>query len=83
MNTHEIITKFNASFQYASGQSALQYMNLVRFMTIGLVFIAVGFALVHFMGEEAKSSDAFVWSLGSRAFRLLLGLMLMIIFLIV
>ena len=79
MKSEEIIRKFNESFLAASGDAPLHYMHLARFMTLGLLFVAVGFALVHFMGEEAKSSDAFVWSLGSRVFRLLLGLIFTII----
>jgi hypothetical protein len=45
------------------------------------VILGVMWALHHFLGDEAKESDGFMYRLGTRTVRLCIGLALFIIFL--
>lgn len=75
-------TDFAKAFHAAGGVHALSYSGFIRFIAIMCVILGVLWSLVHFMGEEAKSSEVFLVSLGSRAVRLVIGLTLFISLLI-
>ena len=81
MSLDEINRQFSAAFTYAAGSEPSHYMSLIRFMTVVITLLSVGFAIVHFMDSEAKSSDSFIWILSSRLFRLITGMILIMVFL--
>lgn len=76
--SRDISADFAKAFQEAGGTNALSYNGLVRFMAIMFVILAVLWVIVHFMGEDAKASDLFLVTLGSRLVRLVIGLTLFI-----
>ena len=76
-----IATEFANAFREAGGQSAHQYCDLIRFIAVMFVILAVMWSIHHFLSSEAKESDGFMGRLGSRAVLLAIGLMLFIIFL--
>lgn len=57
---------------------ALSINGLVRFAAIMFVILAILWCLVHFMGDEPKSSELFLVVLGSRMARLVVGLTIFI-----
>jgi len=76
-----ISTEFANAFREAGGLAVTQYSDLIRFIAVMCVILAVMWSLHHFLSSEAKESDGFMVRLGSRAVRLSIGLMLFIIFL--
>ena len=76
-----ISKEFATAFREAGGQSALAYCDLIRFIAVMFVILAVMWSVHHFLSAEAKESDGFMARLGSRGIRLAIGLMLFIIFL--
>ncbi len=76
-----ISKEFATAFREAGGQSVLAYSDLIRFIALMFVILAVIWSIHHFLSVEAKESDGFMGRLGSRAIRLSIGLMLFIIFL--
>lgn len=76
-----IATDFTQAFHEAGGYTALQYCDLIRFIAVMLVILAVMWSIHHFLSSEAKESDGFMVRLGSRTVRLAIALMLFILFL--
>lgn len=72
---------FSHAFFEAGGQKAIIYCNLIRFVSVMSVVLGVMWALHHFLGDETKESDGFMYRLGTRTVRLCIGLTLFIIFL--
>ena len=77
----QITADFARAFNEAGGQQALSYNGFIRFVALMCVIIAILWSIVHFMSEDAKSSELFLVSLGSRTIRMLIGLTLFIGFL--
>lgn len=76
-----IATDFTRAFHDASGQTAHQYSDFIRFVAVMCVILAIMWCIHHFLSLEAKESDGFMARLGSRTVRLSIALMLFIIFL--
>ena len=76
-----IATDFANAFHEASGQSAHQYCDFIRFVAVMFVILAVMWSIHHFLSSEAKESDGFMVRLGTRTVRLAIALMLFILFL--
>ena len=76
-----IAADFANAFHEAGGQTAHQYSDLIRFVAVMFVILAIIWASHHFLSSEAKESDGFMARLGSRVVRLAIGRMLFIIFL--
>lgn len=84
MSKIDIAKTFATSFQQASGNiSASTYSDLIRFVAILLVVIAVMWSINHFMGADEREQEGYLIRLGSRLIRLIIGLSLFILFLIV
>jgi len=72
---------FATAFYEAGGFRANQYCDLIRFIAVMFVVLAVMWSIHHFLSSEAKEQDGFMVRLGTRTVRLAIGLMLFIIFL--
>lgn len=81
MMLNSIATNFSHAFYDAGGQTAIVYCNLIRFIAVMSVILGFMWALHHFLGDEAKESEGFMYRLGTRTVRLCIGLALFIIFL--
>lgn len=79
--SQQIAKDFARAFKEAGGQEALAYSGLIRFVALMCVILAILWSIVHFMSENAKGSELFLVTLGSRTIRLLIGLSLFIGFL--
>lgn len=77
----QMASDFSKAFQEAGGFGALSYSNLVRFIAVMSIIMAVLWSMNHFMSEEAKRSESFMVQMGTRVVRLAVGLILSIIFL--
>jgi flagellar biogenesis protein FliO len=76
-----IAHEFSKAFQEAGGQAAVSYCDLIRFIAVMFIILAVMWSLHHFLSSEAKESEGFMERFGSRVVRLSIGLTLFIIFL--
>lgn len=84
MNKSEIASLFASSFKEASSNiSALTFSSSIRFLAIALVILALMWSVNHFMSAEEKEQQGYLVRLGSRLFRLVIGLMLFILVLFV
>lgn len=74
-------SNFTRAFYESGLIQTQQYSDLIRFLAIMCVILAMMWSLHHFLGSEAKESDGFMVRLGTRSVRIAIGLMLFIIFL--
>ncbi|EHL29725.1 hypothetical protein [Legionella drancourtii] len=74
----ETATDFAKAFNEAGGQQALSYSGIIRFVALMCVILAILWSIVHFMSEDAKASEIYLATLGSRTVRLLIALTLFI-----
>ncbi|MBA2656841.1 MAG: hypothetical protein H0U70_07615 [Tatlockia sp.] len=84
MNKAEIAKNFALSFKQGAGNTAATtFSSSIRFIAIMMVIIAVIWCINHFMSNAERDQDSFLFLLGSRLIRIVIGLCLFILILIV
>lgn len=79
--THPLSASFARAFQEAGGYSPHTYSELVRFIAVMAVVIAVMGCLRGFLDERAKASEEFMVQTASRLVKIAIGLTIFILFL--